>query len=59
MRIQPKTKEEKQQVGSRFVPKLEAAVEREMKRFKVSRSFVIAECVAFALGVKLDYSYKE
>jgi hypothetical protein len=59
MRIQPRTKEPKLSVGSRFLPKLERAVEREMKRFNASRSFVIAVAVADALGVQLEYDYKE
>lgn len=59
MRIQPRTKEPKLTVGSKFLPKLERAVQREMRRFNASRSFVIAVAVADALGVKLDYDYKE
>jgi hypothetical protein len=44
-------------VGSAFVTQLEQAVERECKRWNVSRSFVIATCVAFALGVDDQADY--
>lgn len=38
-------------VGSRFSPRTERAVEREQARYSVSRSWVIARAVAFALNV--------
>lgn len=44
-------------VNSAFIPPLEKAVLAEMSKYKASRSFVIATCVAVALGVteQIDY----
>jgi hypothetical protein len=39
-------------VHSAFASQLETAIQREMRRYKVSRSFVIASCCAYALGVE-------
>lgn len=44
---------------SGFIPELEKAVQREMRRFGVSRSFVIATCVAFAMGVEDQPDYRK
>lgn len=55
---QPYYKGGRQPVGSAFIPELERAVNREMTRFQASRSFVIATCVAFALGVDDQADYK-
>jgi hypothetical protein len=46
-------------VGSAFAPPLESAVKQEMRRFNASRSFVIATCVAFALGVEEQPDYRK
>lgn len=60
MHIQPKLRKGSRiKVSGAFEPKLEAAVQKEMKKFGCSRSFLITEAVAYLLGVKLDYSYKE
>lgn len=59
MRIQPPSYGEvRQPVSSAFLFKLERAVQAEMKRFRVSRSFVIATAVADALGVDEQPSYR-
>jgi hypothetical protein len=46
-------------VHSAFIPGLEQAIQREMARFGVSRSFVIATATAFALGVDDQPDYKK
>lgn len=46
-------------VGSAFAKDLERAVESEMRRWGVSRSFVIARAVAFALGVEEQADYRK
>jgi hypothetical protein len=45
-------------VGSSFMGQLERAVQAEMRRFKVSRSFVIATAVAHVLGVDEQANYR-
>lgn len=60
MRHQPRTRGLKRlPVGSAFQKEVEAAVRREMRRFGVSRSFVIATATAWALGVKEQPRYDE
>jgi hypothetical protein len=49
--------ERRQPVSSAFMAELERAVRREMARFHVSRSFVIATAVADALGVESQPHY--
>ena len=44
-------------VHSGFIPDLERAIEREMRRFNVTRSFVIATCCAYALGIEEQPDY--
>lgn len=44
---------------SGFIPDLEDAVQKEMRRFKATRSFVIATCVSFALGVEEQPDYRK
>ena len=56
---QPPLKGGRRNVGSAFRPELEAAVQREMRRFNVGRSFVIATAVAQTLGVKEQEDYGE
>lgn len=57
---QPRLKGERREpVSSAFMHELERAIRREMARFHVSRSFVIATAVAEALGVKEQASYSE
>jgi hypothetical protein len=56
---QPRYLGGRQPVNSAFIPDIEKAVEREMKRFNVSRSFVIATCVAFALGIDEQPDYRK
>lgn len=46
-------------VGSAFIPPLEQAVQKEMRRYNASRSFVIATCVAYALGVDDQADYRK
>lgn len=46
-------------VGSAFARDLERAVELEMRRWGVSRSFVIARAVAFALNVEEQADYRQ
>ena len=41
-------------MGTAAEPVLEAAIASEMRRYRVSRSFVLATCAAFALGVDVD-----
>lgn len=45
-------------MGTSVISPLERAVRAEMSRFKVSRSFVIATCVAYALNVNEQEDYK-
>lgn len=45
-------------MGTAAEPALETAIRREMDRYDVSRSFVLAECAAYALGVTLAHHYK-
>lgn len=60
MRFQPRTRgAHRLPVGSAFRPEVERAVQREMARFDVSRSFVIATAVAHALGVAEQERYTE
>jgi hypothetical protein len=54
MHIQPKSKYPKVPRASAFTRELNAALEKEAKRFNVSKSFVIAVALADALGV--DYA---
>lgn len=42
---------------SGFIPALEHALRKEMRRFGVSRSFVIATCVAYTLRVEDQPDY--
>ena len=56
MKRQPAHRNRKK-VQSGFIPSLEAAVKREMRRFNVSRSFVIATCVAFTLRIEKQPDY--
>lgn len=56
-RRQPRYVGGRQPVTSGFIPDLEKAVRREMRKFNVSRSFVIATCVAYALGVEEQPDY--
>lgn len=51
--------ERRQPVSSAFMAELERAVRREMARFNVSRSFVIATAVAYALDVKEQPTYSD
>jgi hypothetical protein len=46
-------------VSSAFLDAVEAAVAREMRRFNVSRSFVIATAVAYALKVEEQADYRQ
>lgn len=39
-------------------PKLRVWVEREARRYGVSWSFVLANCVSFASGIDVTYDYK-
>jgi hypothetical protein len=55
---QPPFKGGRQPVHSAFLPQVERAVEREMSRWGVSRAFVIATAVAYALGVKEQPDYR-
>lgn len=55
MKAQPRTPGVRRQpVSSAVSHRIEAAIAREMARYDVSRSFVIAVACAHALGVKLD-----
>jgi hypothetical protein len=54
---QPRLDKPRTPVGSAFMDKLEAAVEKECKRFGVSRSFVIAVAVAHSLGINEQPDY--
>jgi hypothetical protein len=56
---QPPYKGGRQYVNSAFIPDIELAVEREMKRYNVTRSFVIATCVAYALQVEEQADYRK
>lgn len=48
----------RQPVHSAFIEEIERAVQREMRFFRVSRSFVIATAVAHALGVDEQEDYR-
>lgn len=41
-----------------LIPGLEAAIQKEMDRFGVTRSFVIATACAFALGIEDQPNYR-
>ena len=46
--------------GTALLKRLEEAIQDEMRHYNVSRSFVIASCCAFALGVEApDYHTEE
>lgn len=57
-RRQPPYKGGRQPAHSAFIPDLEKAVQQEMRTWGVTRSFVIATCVAFALKVEEQPNYK-
>ena len=60
MIIQPKSRLPKVPRASAFTQELNRAVEKEAKRFNVSKSFVIATAVADALGIDYaDYTTAE
>jgi hypothetical protein len=44
-------------MGTAVISPLEDAIASEMRRYGVSRSFVIATCVAYALGVDEQADY--
>lgn len=56
---QPRYEGGRQHVGSAFIPDLERAVQKEMRIHGASRSFVIATCVAYALGVDEQVDYRK
>jgi len=58
-RSQPRYGSPRLAVGSSFIPDLEKAVKREMLKHNVSRSFVIATAVAFALGIDEQPDYRK
>ena len=45
-------------LGTAVIDKIERAIERECKRYGVSRSFVIANALAFTFGVDAE-NYKD
>jgi hypothetical protein len=55
---QPPVKGGRQPVSSALLREVERAVRREMTRWNVSRSFVIATAVAHALGVEEQPDYR-
>ncbi len=58
-RSQPRYGSPRLHVGSAFIPDLELAVEAEMRKYGVSRSFVIATAVAFALSIDEQPDYRK
>lgn len=44
-------------VSSAFTPALDRAVAHEMRKYNVSRAFVLATCAAYALGVEDQPDY--
>jgi hypothetical protein len=44
----------RQPIGAAVAHDIERAIEREMQRYRVSRSFVIAVALAYTFGIELD-----
>jgi hypothetical protein len=58
IRRQKPVKGGRARVNSGFIKDVEHAVNRECVRYGVSRSFVIATCCAYALGVSEQEDYQ-
>lgn len=55
---QPRGEKKRRPVSSAFLQELDKAVKKEMDLWGVSRSFVIANAVGFALNVKEQPTYR-
>lgn len=57
-RIQKPVKGGRTRVSSGLARKIAAAVQNECARYDVSKSFVIANALAFAFGIPIEDTYK-
>lgn len=46
-------------VSTALIKDIEVVIRREMRRYNVSRSFVIATALAFTFGIEEQESYKD